>query len=225
MSNKSEDKLDESKTLKKSTKGAKKIEKEKKGTSIITDEKEVKSKKNISKIKTNDSSVTDNKKKKQAVEVIKPVKSEVKEKLVVIKGDKEAEKKKQITTNELKEKKSILQIPKSIKKEKIDNLLEESSKNEKIKRGKIETVNSIPHAVVLISKGNIKRNRKGRGFSLSELKVIGLDRTKAQKLGLSVDIRRSTGLLENVKLLKKWLAPSLEVITRTKSKSASSISN
>ena len=233
MSKKSEDKVKESKTLKKSTNGSKKIEKEKKDTSIKADKKkELKSKKSISKIKKV-SSVLDSKKKKLVVEVIKPVKSEVKEKLVVIKDDKEAEKKKQIIINELKEKKSlitdetksVLQIPKSVKWKKIDNLLVEASKNEQIKKGKIETVNLIPHAVVLISKGNIKKNRKGRGFSLSELNVIGLHRKQAQKLGLSIDIRRSTGLLENVKLLKKWLAPSLEVKTGTKSKSVSTISN
>ncbi|HEY4700028.1 MAG TPA: ribosomal protein L13e [Nitrososphaerales archaeon] len=263
MSKKSEDKVKESKTLKKSTNGSKKIEKEKKDTSIKADKKkELKSKKSISKIKKV-SSVLDSKKKKLVVEVIKPVKSEVKEKLVVIKDDKEADKKKlvvevikpvksevkeklvvikddkeadkkkQIIINELKEKKSlitdetksVLQIPKSVKWKKIDNLLVEASKNEQIKKGKIETVNLIPHAVVLISKGNIKKNRKGRGFSLSELNVIGLHRKQAQKLGLSIDIRRSTGLLENVKLLKKWLAPSLEVKTGTKSKSVSTISN
>ena len=233
MSKKSEDKVKESKTLKKSTNGSKKIEKEKKDTSIKADKKkELKSKKSISKIKKV-SSVLDSKKKKLVVEVIKPVKSEVKEKLVVIKDDKEAEKKKQIIINELKEKKSlitdetksVLQIPKSVKWKKIDNLLVEASKNEQIKKGKIETVNLIPHAIVLISKGNIKKNRKGRGFSLSELNVIGLHRKQAQKLGLSIDIRRSTGLLENVKLLKKWLAPSLEVKTGTKSKSVSTISN
>jgi len=233
LSKKSEDKVKESKTLKKSTNGSKKIEKEKKDTSIKADKKkELKSKKSISKIKKV-SSVLDSKKKKLVVEVIKPVKSEVKEKLVVIKDDKEADKKKQIIINELKEKKSlitdetksVLQIPKSVKWKKIDNLLVEASKNEQIKKGKIETVNLIPHAVVLISKGNIKKNRKGRGFSLSELNVIGLHRKQAQKLGLSIDIRRSTGLLENVKLLKKWLAPSLEVKTGTKSKSVSTISN
>jgi ribosomal protein L13E len=58
-----------------------------------------------------------------------------------------------------------------------------------------------------IAKPVIKRNfgyivRKGRGYSLEELKEVGLDRRAAQNNGVPVDMWRKTKLAENVEQLK-----------------------
>ena len=58
-----------------------------------------------------------------------------------------------------------------------------------------------------IAKPVIKRNfgyivRKGRGYSLEELKEAGLDRMAAQNAGVPVDTWRKTKLAENVEQLK-----------------------
>jgi large subunit ribosomal protein L13e len=47
--------------------------------------------------------------------------------------------------------------------------------------------------------------RKGRGFSLGELKAVGLDAKKARKLGLYVDTRRKSTHEWNVKALREYL--------------------
>ncbi len=47
--------------------------------------------------------------------------------------------------------------------------------------------------------------REGRGFSLGELKAVGLDPKRAMKLGLYVDKRRKTVHEWNVKALKEFL--------------------
>lgn len=48
--------------------------------------------------------------------------------------------------------------------------------------------------------------REGRGFSLGELKAVGLDPKKAMKLGLYVDKRRKTVHEWNVEALKKFVS-------------------
>ncbi len=47
--------------------------------------------------------------------------------------------------------------------------------------------------------------RRGRGFSLSELKECGLTVLDARKKGLRVDELRRTKHEENIKALKAWL--------------------
>jgi len=47
--------------------------------------------------------------------------------------------------------------------------------------------------------------RSGRGFSMQELKEANIPLGMAKKLGLYVDIRRSTKREENVSTLKSWL--------------------
>ena len=51
----------------------------------------------------------------------------------------------------------------------------------------------------------VVRFRKGRGFSLSELKECGLTVSEAKKKGLRVDELRRTKHEENIKALKRWL--------------------
>ncbi len=50
------------------------------------------------------------------------------------------------------------------------------------------------------------KTRKGRGFSLGELKEAGLTVEKARAMGLYVDKRRKSVHKENVELLKKLLS-------------------
>ncbi len=54
--------------------------------------------------------------------------------------------------------------------------------------------------------GTNKKGKKiGRGFSLGELKAVGLNPKKALKLGLRVDKRRKSIHQENIELLKTIL--------------------
>lgn len=50
------------------------------------------------------------------------------------------------------------------------------------------------------------RMRKGRGFSLGELKEAGLSLEKAKAMNIPVDKRRKSVHKENVELLKKFLS-------------------
>lgn len=65
----------------------------------------------------------------------------------------------------------------------------------------------VPESVVKVPlrKGLPTKTRVGRGFSLPELKAVGLDIKKSRKLGLKVDERRDSCHEENVKLLKEFL--------------------
>ena len=47
--------------------------------------------------------------------------------------------------------------------------------------------------------------RIGRGFSVGELKEVGLDVKKARKLGLYVDERRKSIHKENIEILKEFI--------------------
>jgi len=47
------------------------------------------------------------------------------------------------------------------------------------------------------------RLRKGRGFSLKELRAAGLTPSEAKRLGISVDRRRGTAYPENIGVLKE----------------------
>lgn len=52
--------------------------------------------------------------------------------------------------------------------------------------------------------------REGRGFSLGEIKAVGLNATEARLLGISVDTRRITAWPQNIEALKKWLMEIVE---------------
>ncbi len=49
------------------------------------------------------------------------------------------------------------------------------------------------------------KTRKGRGFSIGELREAGIDLNTAKKLGIYVDRRRKSVHKENVEALKKYL--------------------
>jgi large subunit ribosomal protein L13e len=53
---------------------------------------------------------------------------------------------------------------------------------------------------IVISKG---KRRKGKGFSLPELKEAGINLQEAKKLGIYVDKRRKSVYEENVEYLRK----------------------
>jgi large subunit ribosomal protein L13e len=53
-----------------------------------------------------------------------------------------------------------------------------------------------------------RRIRPGRGFSRAELKEVNLSVKEALKLGIPVDVRRSTKHDENVEILRSYIAKS-----------------
>jgi len=60
-------------------------------------------------------------------------------------------------------------------------------------------------AVVAKKIRGVLRFRRGRGFSLSELKECGLTVPEVRKKGLRIDELRRTKHEENIKVLKAWL--------------------
>ena len=48
--------------------------------------------------------------------------------------------------------------------------------------------------------------REGRGFSLGELKAVGLSIEEAKKLGVPIDRRRRSTHEWNIKILQEYLA-------------------
>jgi len=62
-------------------------------------------------------------------------------------------------------------------------------------------------------KAIVKRKRRirvGKGFSRDELKAVGLSVKQALKMGIPVDVRRSTMHEENVGALKSFLAETMK---------------
>jgi large subunit ribosomal protein L13e len=53
---------------------------------------------------------------------------------------------------------------------------------------------------IVVSKG---KKRKGRGFSLEELKLAGISAKEAKKLKIYIDKRRKSVYEDNVEFLKK----------------------
>ncbi len=60
---------------------------------------------------------------------------------------------------------------------------------------------------VIIHRG---KKRKGKGFSLLELKAAGINKTYAKKLRIPVDERRKTSLENNISMLKEFIKKSGE---------------
>jgi ribosomal protein L13E len=64
-----------------------------------------------------------------------------------------------------------------------------------------------------------KRNsRRGKGFSRGELKETGLSLKQALKMGIPIDVRRSTKQEENVKTLKTHLSLTHPKVKKRKAK-------
>jgi large subunit ribosomal protein L13e len=55
---------------------------------------------------------------------------------------------------------------------------------------------------VVLGYGKFKSLRKGRGFSLGEIKKVGLTLGEAERLGIYVDKRRKTIHQENIEVLR-----------------------
>ncbi|MEZ0318741.1 MAG: ribosomal protein L13e [Pyrobaculum sp.] len=73
---------------------------------------------------------------------------------------------------------------------------------------------AVPRALVKaprkLSSGGLEKWKIGKGFSVGELKAVGLTIEQARLLGLPVDERRETTWQQNVESLKKWLIDVLE---------------
>lgn len=56
---------------------------------------------------------------------------------------------------------------------------------------------------IIYTPTKVPKPKKGRGFSLKEIKDAGLNPQEAKKLKLTIDIRRKTSHAENVEALKE----------------------
>ncbi|MCF8884477.1 MAG: ribosomal protein L13e [Nitrososphaerota archaeon] len=63
----------------------------------------------------------------------------------------------------------------------------------------------IPKAIVRRKYKDVLKTRVGRGFSLNELKKVGLSVREARKIGLYVDERRRSVRQENIEFLRMFL--------------------
>ena len=71
---------------------------------------------------------------------------------------------------------------------------------------KIEPPKALVKPPRLIRYGGLERPlREGKGFSIPELREVGLDPKTARKLGLYVDKRRRSKHEWNIKMLKEFL--------------------
>lgn len=115
--------------------------------------------------------------------------------------------------------------PKKAKKPKAEKKTVKVVEKKAVKKvEKTTPSSSAPIAIVSRALGPITKFRRGRGFSRSELHTVSLDVGRARKLGLRVDLRRSTELSKNVEALKKWYtAPKVtsKATTARKAKAAS----
>ena len=63
---------------------------------------------------------------------------------------------------------------------------------------------------IRIASGGVVRWKTGRGFSIAEIKAVGLNVEQARLLGIPVDERRDTSWPQNVEMLRKWLLNVIE---------------
>ncbi|MCS7125520.1 MAG: ribosomal protein L13e [Aigarchaeota archaeon] len=63
-----------------------------------------------------------------------------------------------------------------------------------------------PKAIVRRKIKDILRQRVGRGFSINEVKVVGLTIREARRLGLYIDERRRSKRDENIEILRNYLS-------------------
>ncbi len=84
------------------------------------------------------------------------------------------------------------------KKSKIVKKVEKKIKKPLVKQ-------DIPYATIYRPLKHITKTRNGKGFSRPELLSIDLDANKARRLGLRVDLRRTTKWDKNIDALKNWL--------------------
>ncbi|MCU7788404.1 ribosomal protein L13e [Pyrobaculum sp. 3827-6] len=61
-----------------------------------------------------------------------------------------------------------------------------------------------------IAQGGVTRWKTGRGYSLEELRAVGINADQARLLGIPVDERRRSSWPQNVENLRKWLLDVLE---------------